>query len=527
MMLSASLHHTSRITSILARQSSSARCSLRRAYSQTISLASESRGYNDAIEALNSLQSSYAVIQARKAANCKPDARSQQEMHTYFARLGHSIADLRRLNIVHVAGTKGKGSTCAYVDSMLAAWQRTHGSPQRTGLLTSPHLISVRERIRLDSQPISEALFARYFFEVWDRLGRAAAEVGGDGNAGDLNTRPNYARYLTLLAYHVFLQEGVDVAVLETGIGGEYDATNLVPEPAVTGISMLGIDHVFVLGGTIDKIAWHKAGIMKTGSPSFSVPQVPIAETVLRSRAQEKDVGLSFVAQDPRLATVNIRPDADFQRMNASLAVKLTETVLRKIDAGFESKTKPGALPAEFVDGLESVVWKGRCQIKEEEKVRWHFDGAHTIDSINVCSQWFAQECSKQNIGGPKILIFNQQDRKEAVDFLDAMYKVVTKNKVNFDHVVFCTNVIENPAKKDLVNNQVDVQGVKALTVQNTLAAKWRQIDPSVTVSVAPTVNQALNKARNLTKYLGDGEKVQVLVTGSFHLVGAVLSTMS
>ncbi|KKA28252.1 hypothetical protein TD95_002425, partial [Thielaviopsis punctulata] len=488
----------------------------------------------DAIEALNSLQSSYATIQARKLGNRKPDGASIQEMRTYLSRLGHSPTDLTRLNVVHVAGTKGKGSTCAYVDSILAAWQSTHAVPRRTGLLTSPHLISVRERIRLDSQPISEELFTRYFFDVWDRLGSAAlpeeiraeqqqASAADPGNIS-MKPRPNYARYLTLLAYHVFLREGVDAAVFETGIGGEYDATNITAQPAVTGISMLGIDHIFVLGDTVDKIAWHKAGIMKTGSPAFSVPQVPAAAAVLRDRAREKNVDLGFIEMDHRLDNVKIRPAADFQRMNASLAVKLAETVLQKVDLQFTpSKTH---LPAAFVRGLESVVWRGRCEVKEEGKVLWHLDGAHTIDSINVCSNWFADECTKSSMGGPKVLIFNQQGRTEAVDFLNSLYNIVTKNKVHFDHVIFCTNELRNPARKDLVNNQVDLESIKTLKVQNTFAKRWRNIDPSVSVSVAATVDDALDTARSLCEGLPEEERVQVLVTGSLHLVGAVLSTL-
>ncbi|KAL2885825.1 Folylpolyglutamate synthase [Ceratocystis lukuohia] len=503
----------------------STRCSIR---TLTHTSVSENRGrsYNDAIETLNSLQSSNAVVEARKKAGIKPNQVSIKDMHGYLARLGHSLADLNRLNIVHVAGTKGKGSTCAYVDSILASWQRVHGTPRRTGLLISPHLISVRERIQLNSQPISETLFTHYFFDVWEKLRQPETETIQMGSSAT-SERPSYARYLTLMAYHIFLEEGVDVAVIETGIGGEFDSTNLASKPAATGISMLGIDHVFVLGDTVEKIAWHKAGIMKTGSPAFSVPQVPAAEKVLQDRAREKAVGLQFVGLDSRLKGIEIKPDADFQKSNASLAIKLAETVLQKVDPEFAVKTaSTTALPSEFIDGLQSMVWKGRCQIKTEGKVTWHLDGAHTIDSIKVCSHWFAQECGKKSVTSTKVLIFNQQDRKEAVDFLDTMYRIIRDNKVHFSHVVFCTNVTKDPKTKDLVNHQADTENIQALTVQNNLASKWRQIDPTASISVAPTVNDALDIARELTSGLRDVEGVEVLVTGSLHLVGAVLSTM-
>lgn len=362
-------------------------------------------------------------------------------MRAYLARIGYTSQDLDRLNIVHVAGTKGKGSTCAFVDSILTHYQKAHpGVPKRIGLFTSPHLIAVRERIRIDSKPITEEQFARYFFEVWDRLERpsdiAADEV-------PQKSKPIYARYLTLMSYHVYLSEGVDVAIYETGIGGEYDATNVVDRPVASGISTLGIDHVFVLGDTVDKIAWHKAGIMKTGSPAFSVEQVPSAENVLKDRAVEKGVELKILGVDRRLEGVKIRPDAVFQKKNATLAIALAETALKKLDPEF----KPGELrlSPEFVEGLEQVVWRGRCEVKEEEQAVWHLDGAHTVDSLKVAGRWFVEECVKKaKSSGPKVLIFNQQGRSEAVDFLDGLCNTVKNADPEgrgFSHVIFCTNV--------------------------------------------------------------------------------------
>ena len=292
-----------------------------------------------------------------------------------------------------MAGTKGKGSTCAFVESILSRYRRAHGTPRRTGLLTSPHLVAVRERIRIDAAPISEALFARYFFEVWDLLGSPPAPRGGPAAGEDpavpLGTRPAYARYLTLMSWHVFLREGVDVAVYETGIGGEYDATNVVERPVATGISTLGIDHVFALGDTVEKIAWHKSGIMKKGSPAFTISQLPGAAEVLRNRATEKGVRLEELDVDPQLKSVKIRPNAHFQQKNATLAVALARAALKGIGVGgMDSPT----LPSEFVAGLEGVVFRGRCEVKTEDKVVWHIDGAHTADSLKVSTTWFADE---------------------------------------------------------------------------------------------------------------------------------------
>lgn len=377
-------------------------------------------------------------------------------MKAYWARLGHTPEDLDRLNVVHVAGTKGKGSVCAFVASILGRYHRRQAGGNeklKVGLLTSPHLVAVRERIRVGAAPLSEAAFARYFFEVSDALTTGPNATTLHPQDAEPGSRPIYARYLTLMALHVFLREGVDVAVLETGVGGEYDATNIVAHPVATGISTLGIDHVFVLGDTVDKIAWHKAGIIKAGpatatataTANFAVeqPAFPSAEEVLRRRAGEKGADLRILGVDPRLAAsrVEVRPDAAFQRRNASLAVALAEAALRKVDPEGFGRDED-SLPVEFKEGIEQVVWRGRCEVKEEEggRLRWHIDGAHTTDSLKMAGRWFAG--ANEGRRGPRILIFNQQGRTEAIDFLEGLLAGAKREDgSSFDHVVFCTNV--------------------------------------------------------------------------------------
>jgi folylpolyglutamate synthase len=483
------------------------------------------------------------VIEARRKAGIRPDAVSISEMRGYLARIGYSSQDLDRLNIVHVAGTKGKGSTCAFVDSILSRYQQRGGPPRKVGLFTSPHLIAVRERIRINSAPISEELFAKYFFQVWDRLEQNATVAADKVAPG---TKPIYARYLTLMSYHVFLSEGVDAAVYETGIGGEYDATNIVDRPVATGISTLGIDHVFVLGDTVDKIAWHKAGIMKPGSPAFTIEQVPLATPVLKQRAVEKGVNLKVLDIDPRLAGVKIRPDAAFQKKNATLAVALAETALKKLDPSFSPN--PEALPQEFVDGLEQVVWRGRCEVIEEDKVVWHVDGAHTVDSLKMAARWFAGECAARTNGGPKVLIFNQQGRSEAVDFLDGLCNVVKNadpDGKGFEHVIFCTNVtyaatgykrgmLLPPPQfltsrrligTDFVNHQHNPADIEKMTMQRVFADKWSALDPTAKVTICHSIEEAINTARDLAGQDGES-KVKALITGSLHLVGGALGIL-
>jgi folylpolyglutamate synthase len=478
------------------------------------------------------------------------------EMRIYLQRIGLTLADLDRLNILHVAGTKGKGSTCAFAASILQRYQATYGVPRKIGLFTSPHLISVRERLRINGAPLAEDLFTRYFFEVWDLLGKnegsekqtapqehsknktneednaslAAAvmmvEKAGGGWAGvPMPTRPIYARYLTLMSYYVYLKEGVDVAVYETGIGGEYDVTNIVARPVATGISTLGIDHVPVLGETVEEIAWHKAGIMKPGSPAFTVDQLPEAAEVLQKRAGEKGVDLKVLDIDRRLSGVSVRPDALFQKKNASLGIALAEAALQKLDPSF--KPSPEKLPKGFVNGLEQVVWRGRCEVKPEGPVVWHIDGAHTADSLKIATKWFAGECASRK--GPKVMIFNQQGREEAATFLPGMIKAFHEQGLtSFEHVVFCTNVTYAGTgyKRDFVNHQYDPAAVQKLTAQHQFAEKWSSLDPDAKVVVLPTIEDAINRVRELGKNVCQAETVQAFITGSIHLVGGALGIL-
>lgn len=470
------------------------------------------RCYADAIDALNSLQTPYHIIEARRKAGIRPDASSQREMEGYLRRIGYTPAKLTQLNVVHVAGTKGKGSTCAFVDSIFRHHNLKSRKPLKTGLFISPHLIAVRERIRIDSAPLAEALFAKYFFDVWDRLEANTAQ--GEGGEG----KPAYARYLTLMSWHAFMQEGVDAAIYETGIGGEFDATNLVEQPLVSGITTLGIDHVFALGETIGKIAWHKAGIMKTGAPAFTVPQLAEAQVVLEDRAREKQVDLKIRGIDPRLQDVKITPDADFQKKNASLAVALAETALLELGA-LDEPLDAKNLPQTFRDGLEKTVFRGRCEIKTEENVTWHIDGAHTLDSLKESSKWFMSASTSSR---PRILIFNQQGRTEATTFLEPIWSTV---QPTFDLVIFCSNVTYalSGYKKDFVNHQYDKEEVDGLVQQKRFQEAWQVLQKGADIRVLRTIEEALVLAREVGKERGG---VDVFATGSLHLVGGVLGML-
>lgn len=371
----------------------------------------------DAINLLNTLQTPYAELKRQWDNGIKRGATDLQHTKICLWRLGYTVPltlafhflkfnaksvqekDLNKLNIIHVAGTKGKGTVCAYIESILAQYQKwalaTRANdpiripkPRSIGLYTSPHLISVRERIRLNSAPISEELFTKYFFQVWDKL-CVPDHLGNE----PVVPKPVYFRFLTLMSFHVFLSESVDVAIYETGMGGEYDATNVVERPLVTGISALGIDHTFHLGNTIEEIAWHKAGIFKKFVPAYTVQQPAGAMTVLSQRAHERKVGgFRIVNEDLLLQGVQIRPNEPFQRQNASLAIELSKYALKKLNPKTVFPKPKDGLPEEVVRGLEQVVSRGRCETKVDGNITWYLDGAHTADSIVIASKWFCDE---------------------------------------------------------------------------------------------------------------------------------------
>ncbi|KAH6657385.1 Mur ligase, partial [Truncatella angustata] len=405
------------------------------------------RTYEDALSNLAALQSNIAITslfapQAPTPASDSTQGTSKKqdlnalaipEMLAWLGRAGLSQNDLSKLRCIHVAGTKGKGSVCAYLTSILtqSALRTTAG---KVGTYTSPHLVSVRERIVLDGQPISQELFTRYFFEVWDAMtssGRAEylqqnpetkADERLEAELQGPATKPFYFRFLTIMAFHVFLREGVKSAVIECGIGGEYDSTNILPSEAVTAsvVTQLGIDHVGMLGGTLPEIAWHKTGIAKPGRKCFTrkldSQTGKEAMQVMRKRAEEKGATLVELDDEAVERWGGVRPDnADsleghFQKYNQALAKAAVEEHLRLCasDSTFESNRE--SLAEMISEGLRQARLRGRSETRVEKDIIWLIDGAHTVESLREVAKWYEGKMESQN-GASRILIFNQQER--------------------------------------------------------------------------------------------------------------------
>jgi len=254
--------------------------------------------------------------------------------------IGDLHIDLRGSRVIHVAGTNGKGSVCAMIDSIL----RAHG--YRSGLFTSPHLVTFRERIRVNGEMISHDAVADGLTRLRDLI-------------RDWDPHPTFFEITTALALKHFAYAKVDIVALETGLGGRLDATNAV-QPDVSVITPIDFDHEKWLGKTISEIAAEKAGIIKSRVPVVSATQRNEAENVIRARAAECEASLEFVTKHYDETRISLL--GSYQKQNAALAIAALRAA--KIDIDNSSITQ----------GLACIEWPARFQRWDDRTI---IDGAH------------------------------------------------------------------------------------------------------------------------------------------------------
>ena len=514
------------------------------------------RSFQDAVTLLDTLQTNKQVVKSLSTSGRDANAAAIPEMLNWLRKAGYTPDDFTgRLKFIHVAGTKGKGSVCAMVESILLQYRREYKRSQngglgvfgKVGMYTSPHLTTVRERIRIDGNPISESIFARYFFDLWDRFNISnSTEVNAAPNPSAVD-KPNYFRYLTILALHTFMQEGVESAIIECGIGGEYDSTTILPRHGVTttAITSLGLDHVGMLGDTIEEIAWHKSGILRKGVPAFTGKQSPEAQAALEQRASEKGVDLVVVEPSRILTDVKLGLEGDFQRENAAIAISVAASHLGKLGVSYDVPLPgPSAgtfLPGKFIAGLESVAWPGRCQVLKDGDITWFLDGAHTTESLRLAAAWFHGHLLPAFVGpNPPtgaMLMFCQTERDGAAllrDLMTALYKSRSGGSVGviyprsstvghatqrlgrsiFTYAAFPTRT---PLKLLASQEKADIRS------QKQLASIYQSLDGNALHMAYETIEEAVELAKRVSK---GNERLLVLVTGSLHLVGGVLQVL-
>lgn len=295
--------------------------------------------------------------------------------------LAERLGDVHRgIPTVHVAGTKGKGSTSAMVTSILSA------EGYSVGLFTSPHLHSVVERVRVGLEPITRGEFARLVDELWP----AVVWVSEEGDYGGVT----FFELMTAMAFLHFQQIEADFQVMEVGLGGRLDATNIV-NPAVSVITSISLDHVATLGDTIEQIAGEKAGIIKAGVPVIIGPQAePDALQVFRDVAEKaaapmfevqdsitwrkRDADLSgqrFTIEGSRGSyDLSTRLLGDHQLENAATAVAAAEALN---GAGYAVSAN------SMVQGIRDVEWGGRLEVFDKDGRTVVIDGAHNPYSVS------------------------------------------------------------------------------------------------------------------------------------------------
>ncbi|MBV9326301.1 MAG: bifunctional folylpolyglutamate synthase/dihydrofolate synthase [Chloroflexi bacterium] len=397
-----------------------------------------------------------------------------ERMYALLAVLGHPES---RFPSLLVAGTKGKGSTVA----MLSACLRAAG--YRTGRYTSPHLVNWRERTTIDAQPISAD-------EVLGLAGPVRHAVESLPNSLGA---PTTFEVGTALTFEYFARQSVDVAVVEVGTGGRFDATNLV-DTQVAVMAPVSYDHTQTLGSTLTSIGWHKAGIMRVGRPAVAAPQSSEALSVIEGEARLLRVPLRVVGRDWTwsAAQTGIRvagPDValeglevgligDHQLDNATTAIAALDAVRQR----FPVQT------SDVVSALKTVEWPGRLQIVSRQPLVV-LDGAHNAASAEVVRRALDANFTFDRL----LLVVGLSTGKDALGVLGALTP-------RADRVYLTRSRHERSAPPD------------------DLAPLVLSAAPRASISIVPDAPSALDLAVREA-----GPRDAVLVTGSLFLVGEAL----
>jgi dihydrofolate synthase/folylpolyglutamate synthase len=383
----------------------------------------------------------------------------------------------RRFPAVLIAGTNGKGSTAATLASILTeAWLRT-------GLYTSPHLERPNERIRVGREEIADGDFARLFFLVSDTADQMVRER-------KLPQMPSFFEMLTALAFLYFAECGVEIAVLEVGMGGRLDATNVV-EPLVSVVTDISLDHMEWLGPTIGAIAREKAGILRAGGTMITLPQHPEANHVLGQVATELGVrGVSAVPYMPANeakgpytvetlgATVKVDSPLKGAHQQRNVALAIAAAVELAEQHGFRVS------PAAIEEGIHRTEWPGRLERMTSAGVEWVLDVAH-----NPAGAW-ALRAGLRGIleeRKPRILIFSCLRDKPVAEMAQILFPL-------FERVIVAP-----------------IHAARAAAVEHLLAAAKAT---GTAATATESVREALETAQR------DAAGGVVVVSGSVYLVG-------
>ena len=399
-----------------------------------------------------------------------------------------------RFPSVLIAGTNGKGSTAATLASILIE------SGLKTGLYTSPHLERVNERIRVGRSLIADDDFARYFFRVDD----LAQELVRQARLPQL---PSFFEFLTAVAFAYFADAEIDVAVLEVGMGGRLDATNVV-DPLLSVVTDISLDHMEWLGSTIAQIAREKAGILRRDGTLVTLPQHPEANQVLGEAAEELNVrgvsatpymlGLGAGAAQPYAlevlgSTIEIASPLAGAHQHRNVALAIAAAV------ELRERHNLAITPEAITAGVRLTSWPGRLERIADRGIEWILDVAH-----NAAGAWALRaglrDLSAEDDTRPRILIFSCLRDKPVAELAQILFPL-------FDQVIFAP-----------------IHSLRATSAEDLLAAAEATGTPAV---VAGSVADALERARAASPQTPAGTNASgrlIVVSGSVYLVGEARS---
>jgi len=373
------------------------------------------------------------------------------------ALAGHPEKNLR---FIHVAGTNGKGSTCAMLESIYRA------AGLRTGLFTSPHLVSFRERIQVDRQLISENEVARFVAEIKESLKTFPPEA-----------HPTFFEVVAILALKFFAEQKCDLVIWETGLGGRLDATNIVT-PIASVITNIALDHEQWLGDSLEKIAAEKAGIIKSGIPIVTSVEEVEALAVIKKIAAEKNAPLAKV--NPNCEIENPKSLlGSHQKTNAALALTTVEILQRQIPVS----------ERQIQSGLQNVNWPGRLQlIQKPDGQKILLDGAHNLAGAKALRAALETHFSGEKL----VFIFGALADKNWPEICRTLAPLAVK--------IFT----------------VPVASARTANAKE-LAKKFHSANPQAEVIVCANLSEALNASKDVPF---------IVIAGSLYLIGEVLQQL-
>jgi dihydrofolate synthase / folylpolyglutamate synthase len=395
-----------------------------------------------------------------------------------------------KLRFIHVAGTNGKGSTCAMLESIYRA------TGLRTGLFTSPHLVSFRERIQVNRQLISEGDVVRLVEELQPLLKQFPADH-----------HPTFFEVVTVMALKFFAEQKCDLVIWETGLGGRLDATNIVM-PLASVITNIAFDHQQWLGDTLGKIAFEKAGIIKPGVPVVTAAKEPEVLAVIEKIAQEKNAPLLKVEQASRLFRAGETPalplSGNHQKLNAALALAIVEILKNHIPVSEKN----------IRAGLVNVNWPGRLQLIESpDGQKILLDGAHNVAGARALRAALRLEAPASRPASPR------DNLKHAVPEAGAPTTLVLGVLQDKDWQHICETLAP------LAGRIFTVPVASERTANpNDLAEVCRIANPAADVSVCANLGGALK-----TSLATGGRAARaplIVISGSLYLVGEALELL-